>query len=180
MTMSREQTVAGVLEEWSRCADFIDGLTDEQWHTTSRCEGWEVRDVAGHLVGLVVDVFASGIAAPRTSAEQAAEWRDRSPAELAEALRKAVATADPLLHALDDNGWATPSPVPDLSIGEGVMVLWYDAFVHRDDIAVAIGAPPDRGPSLAAMVDYVKNTAIAQGWSPAGVDVDGIDPYEFV
>lgn len=31
-------------------ADLLDGLTPEQWATPSLCEGWTVRDVAGHLV----------------------------------------------------------------------------------------------------------------------------------
>jgi uncharacterized protein (TIGR03083 family) len=30
-------------------ADLLEGLTDEQWRHPSLCDGWTVRDVAGHL-----------------------------------------------------------------------------------------------------------------------------------
>lgn len=34
-------------------ADLIEGLTDEQWDSPSLCEGWAVRDVAGHIVSFI-------------------------------------------------------------------------------------------------------------------------------
>ena len=47
----------------------------------------------------------------------------------------------PLLDALDDDMWNGPSGVPDLTFGRGVLTLWYDAFVHADDIRAALGQP---------------------------------------
>ena len=34
-------------------ADLIEGLTDEHWDSPSLCEGWAVRDVAGHIVSFI-------------------------------------------------------------------------------------------------------------------------------
>jgi uncharacterized protein (TIGR03083 family) len=39
--------IAVILEQ---VADLLDGLTPEQWESPSMCEGWRIRDVAGHFV----------------------------------------------------------------------------------------------------------------------------------
>jgi uncharacterized protein (TIGR03083 family) len=39
--------IAVILEQ---VADLLDGLTPEQWESASMCEGWRIRDVAGHIV----------------------------------------------------------------------------------------------------------------------------------
>ena len=39
--------IAVILEQ---VADLLDGLTPEQWESRSMCDGWRIRDVAGHLV----------------------------------------------------------------------------------------------------------------------------------
>ena len=40
---------AAVANERRALADDLEGLTDEQWHTASLCEGWSVEDVVGHM-----------------------------------------------------------------------------------------------------------------------------------
>ena len=39
--------IALILEQ---VADLLDTLTPEQWESPSMCEGWRIRDVAGHIV----------------------------------------------------------------------------------------------------------------------------------
>jgi len=39
--------IAVILEQ---VADLLDGLTPERWESRSMCEGWRIRDVAGHIV----------------------------------------------------------------------------------------------------------------------------------
>ncbi|KQV05186.1 maleylpyruvate isomerase family mycothiol-dependent enzyme [Leifsonia sp. Root112D2] len=42
-----DAAIGGILV---RLAGMLEGLTPEQWESPSLCEGWRVRDVAGHLV----------------------------------------------------------------------------------------------------------------------------------
>ena len=44
-----------------------------------------------------------------------------------------------LLDVIDDDAWAGPSGVPDLTLGEGVLTLWFDTYIHADDIRAAVG-----------------------------------------
>lgn len=40
---------AGIAAERRELADVLDGLTEEQWDAPSLCDGWRVREVAGHM-----------------------------------------------------------------------------------------------------------------------------------
>lgn len=173
-------TIDGVLSEYAAHASLLDGLTDEEWTTPTRCAGWVVRDVLAHVVGLASDSF-NGRVGQSTPDEQAAQRRDAKPGDLAAELREVMAAAEPLLRSVGEEQWAGPSGAPDLTLAEGVRTLWYDAWVHRDDVLAALGRPHDTGPGLQASVADVRMHLDRRGWAPpAGVDVDAIDTYQFV
>jgi hypothetical protein len=124
------------------------------------------------------------------------ERKGRSPEELAEELGNVRKLANDIMAAIDDNAWAGPAP-GDLGIpmGEGVEALWYDAYVHNNDIRTATGRDLVRGPGLRASVSHVADLLTGQGWGPATLALDGMeefavsggggrritgDPYDFV
>lgn len=39
--------------EYARVADLLDRLTPEQWAAPTDCPGWDVRGMAGHMLGMV-------------------------------------------------------------------------------------------------------------------------------
>jgi uncharacterized protein (TIGR03083 family) len=167
--LTRTETIDGMLGEYVAFADLIGGLDEAEWSTISRCDGWEVRDVAGHVVGLCEDVVA-GVPGSRDSAQEAASLRGETPAVVAERLRAAVDQLRPLGAALDDDAaWESPSGVPDLTMGEGILTLWYDTFVHGDDIREALVRPVADGPGLRAAVTYLEAELSRRGWGPARV-----------
>ena len=107
--------------------------------------------------------------------------RDLTARELADELDQALLAAQPFLRSATDEQWAAPSGAPGLSVGEGVLTLWYDAWVHRDDVRAALARPRDDGPGLGASVVYLRRALGQRGWTaPAGVDLDDVDPYAFV
>ncbi len=76
--LARPQVAAGVVQSYRDFADLVASLDDAQWNAPSRCEGWLVRDVAGHVIGLAEDV-AKGTPGSRNAAEEAASVRGDSP-----------------------------------------------------------------------------------------------------
>jgi uncharacterized protein (TIGR03083 family) len=183
----------GALTEYEAFADLVGALDDEQWRAPTRCDGFQVRDVAGHVIGLAEDV-AKGVPGSRTAEEEAATVRDDTPAQAAARLRAAVGSLRDLLAVLDDDAWNGPSPIPELTLGDGVLTLWYDTYVHADDVRDAIGAPSARGAGLGASVAYLARELTARGWGPATLTLDDLpaqpvgaggpavagDPLEFV
>jgi uncharacterized protein (TIGR03083 family) len=156
---------------------LIDSLDTNAWDTATRCEGFLVRDVAGHVVGLAEDVV-KGVPGSRNAEEEAASVRGDSPAQVAGRLRAAIASIQPLLDALDDDMWNGPSGVPDLSFGRGVLTLWYDAFVHADDIRAALGRASEAGAGLTASVEYLAGELTSRGWGPATLAFPGMPRFD--
>ena len=174
--MRREDVVAGLSGQYAVFAALIDSLTAEAWDTPTRCTGWQVRDVAGHVVGNAIDT-ANGVIGTRTPDEQARAFRDGGPGDLAAELRAAAARLIPFLDALDDRVWGRPSPVPGRSVGNGVHTLWYDAFMHGDDIRTALGRPEDRGPGLAGTVHWLREELERLSRGPYRLVLDGLGEY---
>ncbi len=150
----RAGTLTGLIDQYRSFAELIGALAASDWALDTRCTGWQVRDVAGHVVGQAVDTV-SGAIGTRTPDDQAAALRDESPAALAARLRTAMDSLAQLAAAFDDATWSAPSPVPGLTLGQGVHALLNDAYVHGDDIRAALGLPFDTGPGLRAGLDFV-------------------------
>ena len=170
--LSRTTVAHGCRDEYAAFASLVASLSDSEWSQASRCDGFEVRDVAGHVIGLAEDV-AAGKPGSRNAEAEAASVRDDTPSQAAARLRAALVSITALAEAADDEMWNGPSGVPDLTLGEGVLTLWFDAYVHADDIRAAIGRVPERGDGLHASVVYLAGELTKSGWGPATLALDG-------
>lgn len=193
VVLSNTDLANGLLGAYTGFAQMLGHLDGQAWTTPTRCAGWEVRDIAGHVVGLAGDA-ATGVPGSRTPDEQAAALHDHEPAELADQLRASVASLRALVDVLDDAAWSGPSGVPDVTLADGVHGLWWDTYAHTDDIHTALGFDADRGPDLAASVAHLAHQLTNRGWGPATLALDGLpqieigaggkkitgDPYQFM
>ena len=170
------RVIEGTLEEYDRFAELIAGIDAAAWRTPTRCEGWQVRHVAAHVVGVATDAVAGGPL--RTPEEQADQGADRSPAEQAVELRRCAATLRALSAGLDGDAWTSPSVAPDLTIGQGILTLWYDTYIHADDIRAALGLPTVPSDGLAASVEYLAWQLELLGYGPARLELDGLPPID--
>jgi uncharacterized protein (TIGR03083 family) len=175
--LERTDVARGAIEEYESFAALIDSLDATDWDAPTRCAGFLIRDVAGHVVGLAEDV-ARGVPGSRNAEEEAASVRGDAPNQVAARLRAAIASIQPLLDALDDDMWNGPSGVPDLTFGRGVLTLWYDAFVHADDIRAALGCSGERGSGLAASIEYLAGELATKGWGPATLALEGVPRFD--
>lgn len=180
MDLTQAQLVSGLRAEWESFAALIGSLSPAEWDAPTRCTGWAVRDVAGHVTGSAAD-SARGTIGTRTADQQAASLRGHGAADLAETLSAAASRLCPFLLSLDDETWAGPSPVPERSLGNGVLTLWYDTFVHGDDIRAALGQPSQDGPGLTASVLWLRAELDRRRWPGAGLLREDLpDPMRFV
>jgi uncharacterized protein (TIGR03083 family) len=168
--LTRREVLDGTLEEYRSFVELVESIDDAGWDAPSRCEGWQVRDVAGHVVGLAEDV-AKGVPGSRNGEEEAASVRGDPPATAAFRLRAAVDQFAPLISALDDDAaWASPSPTAGLSMAEGVLTLWGDTAIHADDIRAALGRPAVEGPGWRAAAAYLEMELGRRAWGPARIE----------
>ncbi len=168
MELTRQQTIAGMVEGYTQFAELVDGLDEHDWQQPTRCVGFEVRDVAGHVIGLAEDV-AAGVPGSRTADAEAASVRGETPQGAAKRLRAVIDQLGPLTVVLDDDhAWEGPSGVAGLTMGHGILTLWYDTFVHADDIRTALGRGAPADPSgLTAATIYLAAELTNRSWGPA-------------
>ncbi len=179
MTLPRTEVIPGLLAELEAFGELIGPLDQAAWSTPTRCEGWAVCDVAAHVTGSMADVVSGrleGLGSPEATAREVAERGGRSPAEMVEELATVTEQASGLAAVFDDATWEGPGPAGyDGTLGHGVEALWYDTYLHAEDIRAALGLPARRGPGLRTSVHHVASELDNRGWGPATLAFDGIE-----
>jgi uncharacterized protein (TIGR03083 family) len=181
VTLERAAILDGIHEELTQFGELIATLDDADLDRSTRCAGWTVGDVAGHVIGTAVDVVAGRVQGQGTAAvneRQARERTGRSPRQLADELDAATEKLTDLLAQIPVEVWHHPAVGnSSSSTGFAVEAIWYDAFVHGDDVRSALGLGSVRGPGLAYAVQHVVGYLAQQGRS-LSLELDGIDPVE--
>lgn len=171
MTLSRSVAVPGMTTEYEAFAGLIEDLSADQWPILTRCEGWSVADVAAHVVGQLTDVVnlrLEGLGTPEVTARQVGERRGRTPAELGEELRASAKLGADLAAGFDDAAWDEPAPGGLAgTLGFGIEALWYDTYVHGDDVRNALGLPSVRSEGLLVSLSHVSQLLSDRGWDSA-------------
>jgi uncharacterized protein (TIGR03083 family) len=181
MTLSRTVVVPGMTEEYESLAVLLRGLSDEQWESPSRCEGWRVADVAAHVVGQLTDVSnlrLEGLGTAEVTQRQVDERRGQSPTDIADELQRATETAKALVAAFDDDAWNAEGPQGNgTTLGFGVESLWFDTFLHADDIRAALDQPSVTGDGVLPSVSHIAHILTEQGWRPATLKLEDMDEF---
>ncbi|MHB8680475.1 MAG: maleylpyruvate isomerase family mycothiol-dependent enzyme [Acidimicrobiales bacterium] len=183
MTLPRETVIPGMLAEYGVFAELVHSLSDAEWETASRCAGWRTADVAAHVIGQLTDVVnlrLDGLGSPEATSRQVEEHRGRSQSELAEELEAGIKVASDMVKAFDsDEGWAAPIGGQGLSgtVGFGLESLWFDTYLHADDIRAVIGRTSPRGEGVRASLSHISQVLSDQGWGPATLQLDGYEAF---
>ncbi|HUY22079.1 MAG TPA: maleylpyruvate isomerase family mycothiol-dependent enzyme [Acidimicrobiales bacterium] len=182
MTLPRTEVTSGLVTELESFGDLIRPLDAESWAAPTRCEGWAVCDVAAHVVGSIADVVSGqmeGLGSPEVTAREVAERKGRTSGELADELDSVTKQAADLAAVFDDTTWELAAPGGyDGTLGQGVEALWFDTYLHADDIRAALGRPSLRGTGLRASVHHVAFELGKLGWGPATLAFDGVEEVE--
>jgi uncharacterized protein (TIGR03083 family) len=169
MVLPKDEITAGLLAELDRFEALLRSLDPADRDTPSRCDGWSVGDVAAHLIGTMADITAGrfdGLGTPEVTEREVLERREASLKELADECVEVRGGMAGLLPIFDDAAWSAPAPGGyDGTLAEAAEALWYDTFLHADDIRAALGRPTELGPGLRAATSHVGFELAKRGWS---------------
>jgi len=140
-------------------ASFLQGLSPEQWVSSTLCDRWRVREVAVHTVsydelsgaGLVRRLVKGRLNTDRINAIGVADYADRSPQQIVAMIR---ANTEP--HGL--------------TRGFGGKMALTDGMIHQQDIRRSIGLPRTIDPQrLRTALDFARFAPTIRGaWRARG------------
>jgi len=177
MTLPRTDTSEGLVHELQSFEQLLRSLSPSELDVPSRCDGWTVGDVARHVVGQMADVMAGrldGLGSAEVTAREVAERADHSAAQLADECAEVTKGSAGLLSIFDDAAWNGPAGGGfEGTLGDGVEALWFDAWMHGNDIRSALDRPADVGNGMRAALSHVGFELSKRGWTgdvPAAAD----------
>jgi uncharacterized protein (TIGR03083 family) len=183
MALPREEVSDGLLSAMGEFEELLRSLSAEEWAAPSRCAGWTVGDVARHAVGSMADVVAGrldGLGTPEVTEREVNERAGKTATELADECAEVRKATAGMLPIFDDDAWAAPAPGGyDGSLGDGVEALWYDFWLHADDIRAATDRPSVLGDGLRGGISHVRFELSKRGWA-GDVPAGGDDAFAFV
>ena len=190
--MEREAAMASAATEYRRVVALLETVTPGQWALPTDCPGWDVRAVAGHMLGmaqmtaalpaLARQLMAAQQGAKKTgmvmidalTALQVAKNAGLSPAEVITAMRAAGPKAARLRRKMPAFIRSRTMPVA-MTVGDvqerwtlGFLfdvILTRDPFMHRLDISRATGIPAQATPAHEGVIvdDIVREWADRHG-----------------
>jgi uncharacterized protein (TIGR03083 family) len=179
--LPREEITAGLFTEYERVGELLRSLTADELQRPTRCTGWTVGDVGAHVIGTMADITAGkfeGLGTPEVTQREVEERKGRSGAELADEMEQVIKLGTDILAMFDDESWNGPAPGGlGVTVAEGTEALWYDAYLHGEDIRAALGQSPTTSPGLRASVSHITDILTRDGWGPAIVAVDGMEEF---
>ena len=169
MALPRSEVMDGLLATMADVEGLLRSLDAEEWERPSRCEGWTVGDVARHVVGSMADAVAGntdGLGSPEVTEREVAERAGRSPAEMADECAEVAKASAAVVPLFDDAAWAGPAPGGyEGTLGDGIEALWYDFWLHADDIRAATGRATQAHPGIEGAVSHVAFELGKRGWT---------------
>ena len=141
-------------------ADFLAGLSPQQWDHPTLCDRWRVRDVVAHTMsyegmpfGALAKRFLKGwLQTDRINELAVAEMSDTPPEELIDTIRR---------HAVPSG----------LGAGFGGRIALTDNMIHQQDIRRSLGIARTIDPErLLVALDFVRFAPTIRGaWRARGV-----------
>jgi uncharacterized protein (TIGR03083 family) len=147
-------------------ADFLAGLSPQQWDSPTLCDRWRVRDVVAHTmsyegmpIGALAKRFLKGrLQTDRINELAVAELADTPPEVLIDTIRR----------------YAEPS---GLGAGFGGRIALTDNMIHQQDIRRVLGIPRTIDPErLLVALDFARWAPLIRGaWRARGVRLVATD-----
>jgi uncharacterized protein (TIGR03083 family) len=184
MALSRTDISDGLVSELGTFEQLVRSLSPDELDMPSRCEGWTVGDVARHTIGSLADATSGrldGLGSPEVTAREVAERAGHTAQQLADECAGITKAVIGLMSVFDDTSWEAPAGGGfDGTLGRGVEALWYDTWLHGDDIRSAIGRPTQLGDGLRAALSHVELELDKRGWTGTVPALDDPDALPFI
>jgi uncharacterized protein (TIGR03083 family) len=134
---------------------YLESLPEAAWDKQSLCEGWTVKDLMAHTVGIAADVAnrrLDGVGSPEANQRQVDERKDRTPRELLDEWADQGKLLEDGVRVLEDDFWNAPY-TDNFNVGQALQRMVEDIWVHGQDIRIPLGDPTTTSPALVSTLE---------------------------
>jgi uncharacterized protein (TIGR03083 family) len=155
MDVTKERIADELRTERERLTAYLEGLPEAAWDKESLCEGWTVKDLMAHVVGIASDVAnrrLDGVGSVEQNQRQVVERKGRSPRELLDEWKTEGALLEDGVRALDDEFWSAPY-TENFNVGQALQRMVEDIWTHGQDIRIPLGDGTEFGPGTISTLE---------------------------
>ncbi len=149
-TVTQQRVADELKTERERLTTYLEALPDGAWDKESLCEGWTIKDVMAHAIGIASDVAnrrLDGIGTVEQNQRQVDERKGRTPRELLDEWKDQGALLEQGIIDLDDDFWNAPY-TENFNVGQALQRMVEDIWVHSHDVRIPLGDEPITGPGM--------------------------------
>ncbi len=154
--MVTQQRIADELKtERERLTAYLEALPEGAWDKDSLCEGWTVKDLVAHAIGIASDVAnrrLDGVGSPEQNQRQVDERKEHTPRQLLDEWKDQGKLLEDGILDLDDEFWNAPY-TENFNVGQALQRMVEDIWVHSHDIRIPLGDEPIDGPGLRSTLE---------------------------
>ena len=151
-----QQRIADELRvERERLTAYLEALPEPAWDKPSLCDGWTVRDLMSHVVGVASDVAnrrLDGVGTAEQNQRQVDERKGRSPREILDEWNDQGKLLEDGVLALTDDFWNAPY-TDNFNVGQALQRMVEDIYVHGHDARIPLGDEPVDGPGMISTLE---------------------------
>ncbi|MGO9559406.1 MAG: maleylpyruvate isomerase family mycothiol-dependent enzyme [Acidimicrobiales bacterium] len=165
--------VGALVEEWGAIAELLEALPDASWEAPSPLPGWNVRDLASHIIGTEASLSGESLPASEVDLRELDHvrndigalneaWvqslRSTAPAEVLARFRQLTGERAAVLEAMSQEEFDAPSwtPAGQGTYGRFMEIRVFDCWMHEQDMRDAVGVPGHgSGPCAELSIDEI-------------------------
>jgi uncharacterized protein (TIGR03083 family) len=154
---TRERIAQELRAERESLTAYLEGLPEAAWDKQSLCEGWTVKEVMAHAVGIAADVAnrrLDGVGTDEANQRQVDERKDRTPREILDEWATEGKLLEDGILELDDAFWTAPY-TDNFTVGDALQRMVEDIWTHGQDIRIPLGDDTTAGPALTSTLEVI-------------------------
>jgi uncharacterized protein (TIGR03083 family) len=144
--MVTQQRIADELKsEREALTRYLEELPEGAWDKQSLCEGWTIKDLMAHVVGIASDVAnrrLEGVGTSEQNQRQVDERKSDTPHQVLDEWKQEGELLEQGVRDLDDDFWNAPY-TDNFNVGHALQRMVEDIWVHKQDIRLALGEDID-------------------------------------
>jgi uncharacterized protein (TIGR03083 family) len=155
MEVTQQRIADELRTERERLTKYLESLPEAAWDKQSLCEGWTVRELMAHVVGIASDVAnrrLDGVGSAEQNQRQVDERTDRSPQQILEEWADQGKLLEDGILELDDQFWTAPY-TDNFNVGQALQRMVEDIYIHGHDVRIPLGDDPVDGPGMISTLE---------------------------